>query len=109
MKWSLRHTYKNVPYFKAKCGAHGAHPEDFRALGDLAGFPFTTKEDLRRNYPFGLFAVPKDGPHIWEDHFYPEIVDPVTGDVLADGEEGTPSEIAAHPEVIAAYLGAEAA
>ena len=58
MKWSLRHTYENVPYFKAKCEAHGAHPEDFRALGDLAGFPFTTKEDLRRNYPFGLFAVP---------------------------------------------------
>lgn len=58
MQWSLRHTYKNVPYFKAKCEAHGAHPEDFRSLGDLAGFPFTSKEDLRRNYPFGLFAVP---------------------------------------------------
>ena len=60
MKWSLRHTYENVPYFKAKCEAHGAHPEDFRSLGDLAGFPFTTKEDLRRNYPFGLFAVPME-------------------------------------------------
>lgn len=60
MKWSLRHTYKNVPYFKAKCEAHGAHPDDFRSLGDLAGFPFTTKEDLRRNYPFGLFAVPME-------------------------------------------------
>ena len=60
MQWSLRHTYDNVPYFKAKCEAHGAHPEDFRALGDLARFPFTTKEDLRRNYPFGLFAVPMD-------------------------------------------------
>ena len=60
MKWSLQHTYKNVPYFKAKCEAHGAHPDDFRALGDLAGFPFTTKEDLRRNYPFGLFAVPME-------------------------------------------------
>lgn len=58
MQWSLRHTYENVPYFKAKCEAHGAHPDDFRALGDLARFPFTTKEDLRRNYPFGLFAVP---------------------------------------------------
>lgn len=58
MKWSLRHTYENVPYFKAKCEAHGAHPEDFRSLGDLARFPFTSKEDLRRNYPFGLFAVP---------------------------------------------------
>ena len=58
MKWSLQHTYENVPYFKAKCEAHGAHPDDFRALGDLARFPFTTKEDLRRNYPFGLFAVP---------------------------------------------------
>lgn len=60
MKWSLQHTYKNVPYFKAKCEAHGAHPDDFRALGDLARFPFTTKEDLRRNYPFGLFAVPME-------------------------------------------------
>ena len=60
MKWSLQHTYENVPYFKAKCEAHGAHPDDFRALGDLAGFPFTTKEDLRRNYPFGLFAVPME-------------------------------------------------
>lgn len=60
MQWSLRHTYENVPYFKAKCEAHGAHPDDFRALGDLARFPFTTKEDLRRNYPFGLFAVPMD-------------------------------------------------
>ncbi len=60
MKWSLQHTYKNVPYFKAKCEAHGAHPEDFSALGDLARFPFTTKEDLRRNYPFGLFAVPME-------------------------------------------------
>lgn len=58
MQWSLRHTYENVPYFKAKCEAHGAHPDDFRALGDLARFPFTSKEDLRRNYPFGLFAVP---------------------------------------------------
>ena len=60
MKWSLQHTYENVPYFKAKCEAHGAHPDDFRALDDLAGFPFTTKEDLRRNYPFGLFAVPME-------------------------------------------------
>ena len=60
MQWSLRHTYENVPYFKAKCEAHGAHPDDFRGLGDLARFPFTTKEDLRRNYPFGLFAVPMD-------------------------------------------------
>ena len=58
MKWSLRHTYENVPYFKAKCEAHGAHPDDFQSLGDLARFPFTSKEDLRRNYPFGLFAVP---------------------------------------------------
>ena len=58
MQWSLRHTYENVPHFKAKCEAHGAHPDDFRALDDLARFPFTSKEDLRRNYPFGLFAVP---------------------------------------------------
>ena len=52
MQWSLRHAYENVPYFKAKCEAHGAHPDDFRALGDLARFPFTTKEDLRQLYLF---------------------------------------------------------
>jgi len=58
MAWSLRHTYENVPHFRGKCEAVGAHPDDFRTLDDLAAFPFTTKQDLRDTYPFGSFAVP---------------------------------------------------
>ena len=56
---TLRHTYDNVPAMRAKFVSHGVHPADFRDLADLARFPFTTKADLRDNYPFGLFAVPK--------------------------------------------------
>jgi phenylacetate-CoA ligase len=44
--------------YKAKFDLHGVHPGDLRELGDLARFPFTTKEDLRANYPFGFFAAP---------------------------------------------------
>lgn len=58
MKWSLRHTYENVPHFKAKCDAVGIHPRDFQDLADLGKFPFTTKQDLRDTYPYGSFAVP---------------------------------------------------
>lgn len=60
LQWSLRHTYDNVAHFKAKCAAKGVHPDDLKTLADLAKFPFTTKLDLRDNYPFGLFAVPRD-------------------------------------------------
>ena len=56
---TLRHTYDNVPAMRAKFDRHGVHPADFRSLADLARFPFTTKADLRDNYPFGLLAVPK--------------------------------------------------
>jgi phenylacetate-CoA ligase len=56
---TLRRVYDNVPPMRAKFDAHGAHPDDFRALADLAKFPFTRKADLRENYPFGLFAVPR--------------------------------------------------
>ncbi len=59
LQWSVRHTYENVPHFKAKCDAIGVHPDDLKTLSDLARFPFTTKIDLRDNYPFGLFAVPR--------------------------------------------------
>ena len=45
---------------RAKFDAHGAHPDDLRSLADLAKFPFTGKADFRANYPFGLFAVPRD-------------------------------------------------
>jgi len=57
---TLRRVYDAVPAMRAKFDSHGAHPEDFRTLADLGRFPFTTKADLRANYPFGLFAVPKD-------------------------------------------------
>ncbi|MCR9126180.1 MAG: phenylacetate--CoA ligase [Rhodobacteraceae bacterium] len=60
LKWSLRHAYDNVAHYRASFDAAGAHPDDLRSLGDLARFPFTAKADLRANYPFGMFAVPRD-------------------------------------------------
>jgi len=60
LKWSLRHAYENVPHYRRKFDAHGVRPDDLRSLADLAQFPFTTKQDLRENYPFGMFAVPMD-------------------------------------------------
>jgi phenylacetate-CoA ligase len=60
MQWSLRHAYENVPHYRASFGAAGVHPGDLRSLDDLAKFPFTVKDDLRANYPFGMFAVPRE-------------------------------------------------
>jgi phenylacetate-CoA ligase len=60
MKWSLRHAYDNVPHYKASFDAAGVHPDDLTSLDDLRKFPFTTKLDLRANYPFGMFAVPRE-------------------------------------------------
>ncbi|MCS6778969.1 MAG: phenylacetate--CoA ligase [Geminicoccaceae bacterium] len=60
LKATLRRVWDNVPYYRAKFEAHGVHPEDLRTLEDLAKFPFTTKQDLRATYPFGLFAVPRE-------------------------------------------------
>jgi len=59
LKWSIRHAYDRVPQYQQKCTAAGAHPDDLQTLADLARFPFTTKQDLRDGYPFGLFAVPR--------------------------------------------------
>src|SRR4249920_1487049 len=59
LKWSVRHAYDHVPPYQKKCIAVGAHPDELRTLADLARFPFTTKQDLRDGYPFGLFAVPR--------------------------------------------------
>jgi phenylacetate-CoA ligase len=59
LKASVRHAYDHVPPYRQKCDAAGAHPDALRTLQDLAQFPFTTKEDLRKGYPFGLFAVPR--------------------------------------------------
>ena len=58
--WSLHHAYANVPHYKAAFDAAGVHPSDLKSLTDLAKFPFTAKDDLRRNYPFGMFAMPRD-------------------------------------------------
>ncbi len=60
MQWSLRHAYDNVPHYRAAFDAAGVHPDDLRTLADIARFPFTTKKELRDNYPFGLFAVPRE-------------------------------------------------
>src|SRR6185437_8383328 len=60
LAWTLRHAYDNVAHYRAAFDAAGVHPDDFRSLYDLAKFPFTTKQDLRANYPFGMFAVPRE-------------------------------------------------
>jgi len=60
LKWSLRHTYKNVAGYRRKCEVAGIHPDDLKSLADLQYFPFTTKADLLDAYPFGLFAVPRE-------------------------------------------------
>jgi len=60
LQWSLRHAYDNVEEYRRSFDETGVHPDDLKTLSDLARFPFTTKEDLRRNYPFGMFAVPRE-------------------------------------------------
>jgi phenylacetate-CoA ligase len=60
LRWSLQHAYDHVPHYKASFDGAGVHPSDLKTLADLAKFPFTTKQDLRANYPFGLFAVPRE-------------------------------------------------
>jgi phenylacetate-CoA ligase len=60
LKQTLEYAYQNVPAYRAKFEAAGVNPADFRSLEDLAKFPFTTKTDLRDNYPFGMFAVPRE-------------------------------------------------
>ncbi len=60
LKATLHHAYKNIPHYHAAFAAAGVHPDDLHHLSDLARFPFTTKADLRANYPFGMFAVPRD-------------------------------------------------
>jgi len=60
LNWSLNHAYENVAHYKKAFDDAGVHPGDLRELSDLAKFPFTVKDDLRQNYPFGLFAVPRE-------------------------------------------------
>jgi len=58
--WSLKHAYDNVAHYRKAFDEAGVHPSDFRELSDLAKFPFTVKTDLRDNYPFNMFAVPRE-------------------------------------------------
>jgi phenylacetate-CoA ligase len=60
LKWSLAHAYDHVPHYRRKFDAAGVKPGELESLSDLAKFPFTTKHDLRDNYPFGMFAVPRE-------------------------------------------------
>ncbi|MCE0506522.1 phenylacetate--CoA ligase [Roseivivax sp. GX 12232] len=60
MQRSLAHAYQNSPFYRARFDAAGVHPSDLKSLADLGKFPFTTKQDLRDTYPFGMFAVPRE-------------------------------------------------
>ncbi|MGW0335737.1 phenylacetate--CoA ligase PaaK [Streptomyces sp. NPDC003011] len=60
LRASLRHAYHHVPFYREAFTRAGVGPDDCRSLADLARFPFTTKADLRENYPYGMFAVPRD-------------------------------------------------
>ncbi len=60
LRATLAHVYANVPHYKRAFDEKGVHPDDLKTLADLARFPFTGKADLRANYPFGMFAVPRE-------------------------------------------------
>ena len=60
LRWSLKHAYENVPYYRRLFDTAAVHPDECKNLSDLAKFPFTSKADLRDNYPFGMFAVPRE-------------------------------------------------
>src|SRR6201985_2535028 len=60
LAWSLKHAYDNVAHYKKAFDKTGVHPSDFKELADLGKFPFTVKTDLRDNYPFNMFAVPRE-------------------------------------------------
>ena len=60
LKTTLAHAYRNVPHYRKAFDAQDVHPDDLNSLADIARFPFTTKKDLRDNYPFGMFAVPRE-------------------------------------------------
>ncbi len=59
LRWSLRHAYENVPYYRKQFDSAGFHPDLLRSLADMQRVPFLTKQAMRDNYPFGLFAVPQ--------------------------------------------------
>jgi phenylacetate-CoA ligase len=60
LAWTLGHAYDNVAHYRKAFDKAGVHPRDFRQVSDLGHFPFTVKTDLRDNYPFNMFAVPRE-------------------------------------------------
>ncbi|MGH3705290.1 MAG: phenylacetate--CoA ligase family protein, partial [Agromyces sp.] len=60
LQQTVQHAYDNVPLYTKKFDEAGVHPRDIRSLADVVKLPFTTKEDLRQTYPFGMFAVPME-------------------------------------------------
>jgi phenylacetate-CoA ligase len=60
LQWTLEHAYDNVAHYRRAFDAKGVHPSDCKSLADIAKFPLTSKADLRANYPFGMFAVPRE-------------------------------------------------
>ena len=60
LRTAIRRAYECVPFYREGFERVGAHPDDLRELGDLARFPFLEKKHFRENYPFGLFAVPRE-------------------------------------------------
>ncbi|MGB1254908.1 MAG: phenylacetate--CoA ligase PaaK, partial [Thiolinea sp.] len=60
MQWTLRHAYENSPMYRKKFDDAGVHPDDLKQASDISRFPYTTKQDLRDNYPFNTFAMPMD-------------------------------------------------
>ncbi|MET0346160.1 MAG: AMP-binding protein, partial [Casimicrobiaceae bacterium] len=60
LQWSLQHAFDNVAHYRKAFDKAGVRPDDCKSLADLAKFPFTAKTDLRDNYPFGMFAVPRE-------------------------------------------------
>jgi phenylacetate-CoA ligase len=60
LRRTLTHVYEHADFYRSRFDAAGVHPDDLHHLSDLAIFPLTTKEDLRRTYPFGMFAVPRE-------------------------------------------------
>jgi phenylacetate-CoA ligase len=60
LRATLRHAYDNVAHYRDAFDKSGVTPDDLRDLADLSLFPFTVKDNLRKNYPFGMFAVPRE-------------------------------------------------
>jgi phenylacetate-CoA ligase len=60
LRATLQRAYDHVPHYRRAFDARGVHPDDLKTLADLSKFPFTVKSDLRDNYPFGMFAVPRE-------------------------------------------------